>query len=485
MSSDELVCSESDERIEVGFDEPVMFDQLSTTFYPGSIIDTSTIPTGAYEQVIADRVPMTLSIDPQGMPIDGSTQTVVENPTQINVRDATIELRDRLEPSAGEGTAQIDFSLETMHSEETTRTMLGAHYDGVRTEIEADFEYDTEVEQHEILAQLQQVYYSIDVDLQQPGAFFIDGRTPESTSAVVDRVNYGRIVLFRFRSSRSVTEIESAVEATFESPGSTTSGELERDQATTIEESEIDATIYGGSADVGGQAATASSVEDINEIINRGSSYGPDHPGAPISYHMTFLIDGSDAGVTTATDYTARSCERAATTYEVYDFRLQNNTSGLVSNTDSVSGYIRVDARQGGNRVFPRESEGEETVQLDGNPLIGEEADKQIWVRPDGEEISVERAGEDDTTIDDTPGEQDLEATATIDFDDDADTIDYEEGYIRVVANLDVNGDGAGWQATNVYLGDITGSEADHRLRFTGHEDEPMDLLFKTRPVFN
>ncbi|WP_162524353.1 thiol-activated cytolysin family protein [Halobellus captivus] len=485
MSSDELICSETDERIEAGFDEPIMFDRLESTFYPGSIVDTATIPTGAYEQVRADRVPLNLTINPRGMSIDGSTQLIVENPTLGSVRDAQIELRDRLNPAAGEGTAHMDYSLETMHSEETTRTMLGAHYEGVTTEIEANFEYESELEVHEILAQLQQVYYSIDVDLEHPGAFFLDGRTPAPTSAIVDRINYGRIVLFSFRSTRSVTDIKTSVEAAFESPGRSGGGEIEYEDAQTIEESEINATVFGGGADTGGRAVTATSIEDIHDIINEGSSFGPNHPGAPISYHMTYLIDGSDAGVTTATNYTARSCERRATTYEVYDFRLLNHNTGLIGSSDSVDGYIRVDGRESGNRVYPRESEGEPTVSVEGTPLDEEEADKQIWVRSEGEKIAVERAGEDDTSIEETPGVRSLEATATLDFPGGADSIDYSDGHIRVVSNLDVDGNHAGWQAVNVYLGEITGSNADHRLRFTGHDDDPMDLVFKVRPVFN
>ena len=487
MNSDELICSESQERMEAGFDEPIMFDQLENTFYPGSIIDTSTIPTGAYEQVTADRVPLNLTINPQGMSIDGSTQLIVENPTLGSVRDGVIELRDRLDPAAGEGTAQMDYSMESMYSEETTRTMLGAHYDGITTEVEGHFEYEAETEVHEFLVRLQQVYYSVDVDLEHPGAFFLDGRTPESTSAVVDRVNYGRIILFSFRSARSTSEMESSLEATFDVGVREGGGEVEHDQEQTIEESEIHATVLGGGADTGARAVTANSVEDINEIINEGSSFGPDHPGAPISYHMTFLIDGSDAGVTTATDYTARSCERKATTYKAYDFRLLNHKEGgtFRSSSDSVAGYIRVDGRDGDTQVFPRESEGEQTTSVDGTPMIGEEADKQIWLRTEDGEISVDRAGEDDMSIEDEPGERGLEATATVEFPGGAENVDYSEAHLRVVSNLDVGGDHAGWEATNVYLEDITTTEADHRLRFTGHDDDPMDLVFKTKPVFS
>lgn len=485
MSSDELICSETQERIEVGFDEPIMFDRLETTFFPGSIVDVSTIPTGAYERVMADRVPLNLSINPRGMSIDGSTQLLVENPTLANVRDGVIQLRNRLDPAAGEGTAHMDYSMETMYSEEMTRTMLGAHYDGVTTEVEANFEYEAESQVHEFLVRLQQVYYSVDVDLEHPGAFFMDGRTPESTSAVVDRVNYGRIILFSFRSARSASEIEASVEATIDKGVRSGGGEIEHDQEQVIEESEIHATVLGGGAATGARAVTANSVEDVNDIINEGSSYGPDHPGAPISYHMTFLIDGSDAGITTATDYTARSCERKATTYQAYDFRLLNHNTGWVFDSDSVAGYIRVDGRESGNRYYPRESEDEATVAVDGTSMVGDEADKQIWVRTEDEEISVERAGEDDTTIADTPGERSLEATATVEFDGGAENIDYSGGYLRVVSNLDVGGDHAGWQATNVYLGEITTSDVDHRLRFTEHDDDPMDLVFKTRPVFS
>jgi len=252
-----------------------MFDQLETTFYPGSIIDTSTIPTGAYRRVMADRVPLNLSINPRGMLIDGSTQRIVKNPTLGNVRDATIELRNRLDPAAGEGAAQIDFTLETMHSSETTRTVLGAHYDGVAADIEANFQYESDLEVTEVLAQLQQVYYSIDVDLEYPGAFFIDGRTPARTSAIVDRINYGRIVLFSFRSARSVTDVESSVEAAFQGFDRSGGGSIATDQKRTLEEAEINATIIGGGADTGGRAVTATSVSDIYDIVNEGRATAP------------------------------------------------------------------------------------------------------------------------------------------------------------------------------------------------------------------
>lgn len=499
MSDDELICSENQRRLEAGFDEPIMFDRLEDTFYPGSIVDTSTIPTGAYERVNADRVPMNLLIDPKGMSIDGSTQYLVEDPTRANIRDARITLEDRLDPAAGEGFANMDYSEEVMYSEEMSRTFVGAHYDGITSEFEGSFEYESETESYEALVRLQQVYYSVDVDLETPGAFFMDGRTPEPTSAVVDRVNYGRIVLFSIRSDRSASELETSVEAAFDTGVNEGSVDVEHDQEELLRESEIHATVLGGGADTGGRAVTANSIADVDDIINEGSSYGPDHPGAPISYHMTYLIDGSDAGIQTATDYTVRSCDRKATTYEAYDFELVNHyegTTGSRRDDDPVAGYIEVhgevvvergDSGFGGV-VYPDESEGQETVYLEGDDVLEDEhdADSRIWIRPVDEEISVDRPDEENMVDGRYEGVRELEATATVDFPGSAETIDYSDSALSVVGNLRVRGDRAGEHATLIPLEDITtDSEDPHRLRFTGHEDQPMDLEFRTRPVLD
>lgn len=488
MTSDELICSTSQESIEVGFEEPLMFDELETTFYPGSIIDVSTIPTGEYERVTADRVPLNLTINPRGMSIDGSTQLVVENPTLGSVRDGVIELRDRLDPAAGEGTAQMDYSQETVYSEEMTKVSLGAHYEGSSTTVDAEFDYDAESESHEALVQLQQVYYSVDVDLEHPGAFFLDGRTPEPTSAVVDRVNYGRIILFNIRSSTSISELNASVEGVYEGLTREGGGSIDYEDETLNEESEVHATVFGGGANTGGKAVTASDVEEIEAIVNEGSSYGPDHPGAPISYHMTYLIDGSDANVMTSTDYTARSCERRATTYRAYDFKLVNEKEGGFGrpSSDPVYGYIRVNGKESadGDDVFPDEGESP-AVKPSGDYITGDEALKQVWVRTEDEGISVDRAGESETSFGNDYGVRELEdVSATIDFPSSAEDIEYSSGKLRVAGHLTVGGDFAGWDAVDVPLDEIKASESDHSITYTTHDDDPMKLRFRTRPVF-
>lgn len=480
MSDHNLVCSTRQEGMEAGFDEPIMFDRLQDTFYPGNIIDASTIPSGAYEQVRADRVPLNLFIDPMGMSIDGSVSKIVENPSRSNVLDATIELRDRLDPGAGEGAAQMDFSMQDVQTEEMTRVFLGAHYSDMTVDVDAEFEYDAESQTHEIIAKFRQVYYSIDVDMDYPGAFFMDGRTPDPHTAIVNKVNYGRLMLFSFKTEKDHRKIEAELEAEY-SKGTRDAGvEAEYEDEELEEETQIDVTVFGGSADVGGDAITVegpsvNTLDEIHEVIRDGASYGPDHPGVPISYQLTYLSDGSDAGVTTASDYTVRECAPVTNEYRVHDFAIYNYydaTSGR-SSTENVDGQINIWG------VYEED---------------GEEVDKErAWYPGEGSRYEMERADQNDIArgehdervlegFHEDPGKLPIDAEHTVTFSD-VDRLDENEAGIVVWGSFAVDGDNAGEEALMIPLDDVTSIDHEARLMFAKHRSEPLAVKFKVSPV--
>ena len=302
-----LECYTTFYKAAPGFDEMLALDPTSDVIFPGAILKGESIPTGEYVPIIADRSSIILSASLTN--ISGSPVVKITNPKLSTVREGIKTILDQ--EVTGATSARINFDISEVYSKEQLNLAIGANYRSAATKVSASFNFESSTYAHKYVLKYLQVYYTIDMDPpKNPSDLFSnvpDISSLGSTSPVyVATVTYGRMIIYTIESNYSRTEIDAAFSASFGS----SDGSIESEYEKVINESSIKALVIGGS---GGDAAqVVNGPTDVYNYISEGGDYSRESPGAPLSYKLRYLKQGTPvARVVLASEYVIRQCDLA------------------------------------------------------------------------------------------------------------------------------------------------------------------------------
>jgi thiol-activated cytolysin len=148
---------------------------------------------------------------------------------------------------------------------------------------------------------------------ESPGSLFYELPNLNSTSPViVSSIKYGRMVLYTIESNSSITDVQSAFNASFSSADA--NGNV--DYQNIINNSKIEALVIGGS---GADAAGAvSGPAGVYEFITNGGNYSADSPAAPLAYTLRYIRkDFPIARIVLSSEYNIRTCYEAYQKYRI------------------------------------------------------------------------------------------------------------------------------------------------------------------------
>lgn len=311
-----LECYTNYYKAAPGFDEMLALDPTTDVIFPGAILKGETIPTGEYVPIVADRAPITLSASLTN--ISGSPVVEISDPKLSTVRDG-IKTGILDQEVTGATAAKVNFSIAEVYSEEQLKMAIGANYRSAATKVSASFDFTKSTYQYKYVLKYFQVYYTIDMDPpKNPSDLFTnvpDINALGSTSPVyVATVTYGRMVIYTIESNYTKTEIDAAFKASFASSDGSVDAEYEK----VISESEVEALVIGGSGSDAAQ--TVNGPADVYEYISNGGDYSKESPGAPLSYKLRYLKQGTPvARVVLSSEYPIRQCDLA---YPVFTIEL-------------------------------------------------------------------------------------------------------------------------------------------------------------------
>lgn len=302
-----LECYTNYYKAAPGFDEMLALDPTTDVIFPGAILKGETIPTGEYVPIVADRAPITLSASLTN--ISGSPVAEITDPKLSTVREGVKTILDQ--EVTGATAAKVNFSISEVYSEEQLKLAVGANYRSAATKVSASFDFSKSTYQYKYVMKYFQVYYTIDMDPpKNPSDLFTN--TPDisalgSTSPVyVATVTYGRMVIYTIESNYSKTEVDAAFKASFGSSDGSVDAEYEK----VISESDIEALVIGGSGSDAAQ--TINGPADVYKYISNGGDYSRESPGAPLSYKLRYLKQGTPiARVVLSSEYPVRQCDLA------------------------------------------------------------------------------------------------------------------------------------------------------------------------------
>ncbi|MDT7829557.1 thiol-activated cytolysin family protein [Pricia sp. S334] len=310
-----LECYTNYYKAAPGFDEMLALDPTTDVIFPGAILKGETIPTGEYVPIVADRAPITLSASLTN--ISGSPVVQITDPKLSTVREG-IKTQILDQEVTGATAAKVNFSISEVYSEEHLKLAIGVNYRSAVQKVSGSFDFSKSTYQHKFVLKYFQVYYTIDMDPpKNPSDLFTsvpDINSLGSTSPVyVATVTYGRMVIYTIESNYSITEIDTAFKAALD-PGN--EGSVDTEYENVISESKVEALVIGGSGSDAAQ--TVNGPADVYQYISNGGDYSKDSPGAPLSYKLRYLKQGTPvARVVLSSEYPVRQCDLAFPVFSI------------------------------------------------------------------------------------------------------------------------------------------------------------------------
>lgn len=296
-----------------GFNDMLALDPTTDVIFPGAILKGETIPTGEYVPIVADRAPITLSASLTN--ISGSPVVEIIDPKLSTVREGVKSILNQ--EVTGATPASINFEISQVYTKEQLNLAIGANYRSAATKVSASFDFEKSTYSYKYVLKYFQVYYTFDMDPpQNPSDLFLN--TPDlsalgSTSPVyVASVKYGRMIIYTIESNSSRTEIDAAFRASFGS----SDGSIDVEYEKVINESSVKALVIGGSGSDAAQVVNGPA--DVYNYISEGGNYSQESPGAPLSYTLRYLKQGTPIGrVVLSSEYAVRECDVAYPIYKV------------------------------------------------------------------------------------------------------------------------------------------------------------------------
>ncbi|MDR3046304.1 MAG: thiol-activated cytolysin family protein [Bacteroidales bacterium] len=291
-------------------------DKPSNTLFPGNIVEGADLPIGQLTSLGEgwNRKPITLTLT-------GGESEVVENPTYSNVNTAIKKLVSNYTTTA----ADMQYKLEMMHSREQSLMDVGisanwSFFKGAGASV--NYEQGSSIDKTSMLLYFRQVYYTISIGPKSSASgYFAENndlnklakRTNKNNPlCVVTEVDYGRIVIVKITSTKSIDSMKSDISAGL-NIGSLGVGGTYKPSSSKFDASySFEAQIYGGNNEKAVIAVSSRNINDIIDYIQSGATYSANNAGQPISYKVNYLYGNSLAKVGCATEYTETNWKEAS-----------------------------------------------------------------------------------------------------------------------------------------------------------------------------
>ncbi len=308
----DIVCKLKEATWAPEYNELFMLSPTTEIIYPGSLLDGTSVATGAYRPIVADRDSLTLSVSLATQ--QGVSQSIeIAKPSLSTVRNGINELLSRT--VAGNTPAYINFEVEKIYAKEEAELHVAANFKGWGAKVSASYDFDRIDIKSRFLVKFTQVYYSVDVDAPKyPCEFFAPIPTTDrakellgSTMPVyVSSVKYGRAIYFMVESSYEEEEVEKALHASLKKFGVKASIDINQRQQQIINSSKIAALIIGGPTETA--VNTVTGIDNLAQFLQEGADYSANSPGVALAYTLRFLSDNSVANIVLSSQYTIRQC---------------------------------------------------------------------------------------------------------------------------------------------------------------------------------
>ena len=326
----------------------VSFDPNADSIWPGSVIQTTTLPEGIAAPIAVARRPGTITV---GDAVIGADKADVKysrtlpKPTLAATRDAVSEIFANQKVQLP---AKSNYLAETAYSMNEAALKLGVSAKWMTGSMKASFGAEWITKKTTMVVRFVQAYYTVSFEapaapekLFAPDVTVADVRAymgPGNPPAYVSSVTYGRMMLMKIESDESEADLRATLDVTYNK----VSGSLDAKSSNILKNSSISVFVLGGSADAAAKLQSASAesrAAALASYIQSGANYDPASPGVPISYTVRRLSDNATIKVASTIDYQIPVCVPAALQLTLDFDKISVGSSGQASNHANAGEY--------------------------------------------------------------------------------------------------------------------------------------------------
>lgn len=339
-----------------------------------------------------NRSPITLSTSLTGSNV--TTYVEVPNPKQRHlIRDAENRL---ISQGANPVNANMTFSYYEVSSLEEIEYKLTGRFSGGFGAFGAsmDLNYGSKKSYHYYVIEFNQTMFSISVNSIDANNLFTDSSIPTEDYIYLSKVNYGRRGLIVFKSTKTISELESSYSVNFNSL--INKGEFNTAYNKLIDKSEVDIKLYfyGGTPESAIKSMEKTVDEKKPDLFNFIKASAANHKVAlPISYEIKNLdnqVVGLENNMSQSGYETCIPKRNFKLKVTLVDLQCIEGRDGGGNNPDdyAIQQYIGYRANKnlktkssGSINVFPNRKDGPVQVANQPNILISGDANNQLHVK--------------------------------------------------------------------------------------------------------
>jgi len=288
-----------------------LFSPNSNVIYPGSMLQGASLNKGTPDVIAVKRAGGTISTDV----VDGNIQSFFEV-DEISKSSVTDAINNIILGSTGIVPANFDMSIRNVQSREQFALSLGVDVNTAFVDLESKLNYSSDVSRNTFVVTLNQSFYTMSFDIPTSlDELFDPSVTPEdleryvssnNPATYISDVTYGRVYYMMVSSTSSITEMDAAVNGSFNGVATKVDAEIETDYMSELNDLSISVFAYGGLASTSLLTVGNTDISELATLLAESSNIGS---GKPISYVVRSVYDNKVVSTQLATNYDVTNCK--------------------------------------------------------------------------------------------------------------------------------------------------------------------------------
>ena len=288
-----------------------LFSPNSNVIYPGSLLQGKTLSQGTPDVIAVARAGGEISTDV----LDGNIVSSFEV-DEVSKSKVTDAINNIIAGSTGVLPANFNIKIENIQSREQFALSLGLDVNSTFVDVESKLNYSSNTNKNTFMVNLNQSFYTMSFNIPTSLDQIFDPSVgpedlaryvgPGNPATYVSDVTYGRVYYMMIESSSSITEMDAAINASFNGVATQVDAEIEASYLSELNELKISVFAYGGES--GSSLLTASTGGQIDAVVALLEEGSVIQAGKPISYVVRSVYDNQIVSTQLATNYDVTNC---------------------------------------------------------------------------------------------------------------------------------------------------------------------------------
>ncbi|WP_019012427.1 thiol-activated cytolysin family protein [Deinococcus aquatilis] len=339
-------------------DDIVTFDPDAGLMWPGALLQGEGVALGLgslrpLSVPASQRMPVTLSLDL----LTGNNRAVVVNPSNSTVAQAVGSLVEQAQRSRIDYGSSVSYKKTESYSLEQSALALGLDAAYLGASVRGRLSFGNKASEHSVTAFFIQKAFTVSVGLdgQRPGAALLGNRVPvadlvtlahakeltyDNLPTYVSSVTYGRVLMFRVTSAYSASEMQAALDASYQAVAAGGRASFSAKEQQVLNESRIEVVSVGGPFQATAQTIRSGSLSDYFKGNVPLTSF------KPISYVVRLMSNNAIAAMSRTTQYNVTICTPNPIGIRLKPQMYVRMIEPNDADEDSIYGNIRVNGTQ-------------------------------------------------------------------------------------------------------------------------------------------